>query len=143
MKQQPILKPANPFAFLWTPIFDMIKKAAGCVHIAPIKHMIRDESIKDLQKFRHAAEKYGLSIQRTWPSGGVYTEKGAIQALLLQGIFPLTNSQRLDRWRSTWALHTGSKPVELYTVAFCKTCKKPVYFLNAKHRHITARCQDH
>ena len=76
----------------------------------------------------------------SWPSQS--TELYAVKTLLFTGEHALSNFDRLNRWKHKWMCITGDRPLNLYTVAFCRVCNKPHWF-NAKHRYLNARCEGH
>jgi len=67
----------------------------------------------------------------------------AINCLLKSAENPMTNEQRLKRWRIRYRMHTGLSPVVFYRVAFCSICNKPAWIINPQHAHLSTRCASH
>lgn len=67
----------------------------------------------------------------------------SLWCLTLGGEHEMTAEYRLELFRDRYKQATGVEPVKKYTVGFCRTCNKPLWYSGVEHEHITPRCPGH
>lgn len=55
-----------------------------------------------------------------------------------------SDHERLEDWRMRMLRETGMEPTRKpYTVVECTVCRAPVWIVDPKHLHLSARCSKH
>ena len=53
--------------------------------------------------------------------------------MIRQGAHAQTDHERMEDFRMRYEDHCGIQPVRIWAVGFCRTCKKPAWFVGVPH----------